>query len=393
MVKKQKLYIAAALILSLFSPLSSASDSTLKVYENKAQQISDGFTVRNTEPFDNALDPDSILETVFDDLLVDPEWEQGFRTGVKKAIRTKLGEKIVSQMPEDAYAKLLRVQQAGAKGLALIRIDYGDNGNGYIDLHLEKENDGTIRITDWFDYSTGQLYTQSLRQVIATMSPTPTVLGKIFDLANNKEADAEVLTKLIELNNEQKHAKMVSYFLSLDEVYRESRLLNIISLQAANSSGDMELYQHMLTNVANYFGDDKNMAYLLLDFYFLEGDYGKVIATADQLQDSFGVEDAGLVTFKSNAYSEQGDYAKAISEATHAIELEPEYEYGYWSLITAQLAMEKYQQAVATAQALENGFSYDMGPDSLSGNEVYTSFLDSKPYRKWRNHLNNGGND
>lgn len=392
-VKKQKFYLAAALILSLFPSLSSASEAGFEVYQEKAKQISDGFTVRNTEPFDSALDPDSILDTVFDDLLVDSEWEQGFRTGVKKAIRTKLGQKIVAQMPQDAFAKLLRVKQAGSKGHALIRIDYGDNGNGYIDLHLEKDEEGTIRVTDWFDYSTGQLYTQSLRQVIATMSPTPTVLGKVFDLATNKKDSAEVLTKLIELNNTQKHAEMVRFFLSLDEVYRESRLLNIISLQAANSSGDMKLYQQMLTNIARYFSDDENMAYQLLDYYFLEGDYDKVIATAEQLQNSFGVEDAGLVTFKSNAYSEQGDYAQAIAEAKHAIELEPEYEYGYWSLITAQLAAEKYQEAVATAQALESGFNYDMGPDSLSGNAIYTGFLTSKPYRTWRNSLHSSSNE
>lgn len=375
------------LIFSLISPLSSA-DTLLNKYQHKAQQITDGFTARNTESFDHALDPDKILDTVFDDLLIDPEWEKGFRTGVKKAIRSKLGQQIVSQMPQDAFAKLLRVKHDGEKGLALIRIDYGDNGNGYIDLHLEAGSNGVISITNWFDYSTGQLYTQSLRQVIATMSPTPTVLGKVFDLATNKKENADVLTSMIELNKQQKHAELVRYFLSLDTEYRKSRLMNIISLQAANSSGDMKLYQQMLKNVAQHFSDDETMAYQLLDYYFLEGDYNKVIATADQLQSSFGVEDANMIIIKSNAYAEQGDHIKAIAEANHAIELEPEYEYGYWSLITAQLAAEKYQDAVGTAQALESGFNYDMSPDSLSGNDIYTAFIESKPYRQWRSSTN-----
>lgn len=379
----KRLFTAALFLLSLIPAVSSAA-SNLEAYRTEAQAITDGFTARDPAPFNRAISAEDILDTVFDGLFIDPRWEGNFRKGMRKSMLTRLGPRIISQMPQGTYAKLLRVKQDGDNALALVRMDFGDQGNGYIDMHMSRLDDGSVKVIDWYDYSTGQLYSQSLRQIVATMSPTPTLLGKVFDIASDRKNRAEVLTKLINQYKGKQHEKMVRYFLSLDEPYRQSRLLNIIALQAANASNDMQLYQNMLANMARYFSDDDTMVFLLIDHYYLKGDYEQVIASANQLERAFGTEDAGMAGFRSNALTEMGQYGQAIKEAKHAIELEPEYEYSYWSLFNAQIGAKQYANAVSTAKKLEEHYRYDMGPDSLGGNENLAAFLKSKPYLQWQ---------
>ena len=361
-----------------------ANTATTEAYEKTIVEVVAGFNERSPEAFNRAVDAERILEVAFDGLLLDPAWESSVRKSLNKAIVTQLGQKLVNQMPDGAYARLLRIKGDGEKRLALVRLDFGDTGNGYMDMHLVQDTYGKVRIGDWFDYSTGQRYTQSLRQLIATLSPTPTVLGKVFDLVSQRKDAAIKLSELVKLNNEGKYAEVVHKFLAMDEGMRKSRLLNIIAVQASNSSGDLELYRKALGNLEQFYGNDGTMAYLLLDFHYLEGNYDKVLKAVALVEKSFGVEEAGLVVIRANTLVEQGNYAEAVAQARRAIELEAEYDYGYWSLLTAQVLQEHFDEAVGTATVLQERFGYDMSPASLGNMAIYTTLLESDAYRNWR---------
>jgi tetratricopeptide (TPR) repeat protein len=386
MATPTKRFIAGIIAaLCLTSTLLWAKPGESTPFQSAMEQIVNGFTAHNTKPFDQAVDADAILDTTFSDILLSTEWERGFRSGLKKAITTQLGEKLIGQMPAGTYAKLLRIKVDGNKAKALIRLDFGDNGNAYMDMHLVNNKKGKIRIVDWYDYSRGQLYTESLQQITATLSPTPTVLGKIFDIASNRKANMDLVFKLIKMNKEGKHKEVATEFLTLDESLRKSRLLSITAVQAANQSGDMDLYKKTLSNLEHYFNNDPGMAFLLLDYYFLEGRYEKVLATIDQLQKSFGVKDAALIAIKSNTMFSQEKYQEAEKLASQAIALEPEYENAYWTLLNSQLPQKKFHEAVLTAKTLEEKFGYDMGPESLAKSETLSELTKSPEYRKWKN--------
>jgi tetratricopeptide (TPR) repeat protein len=386
MATPTKRFIAGIIAaLCLTSTLLWAKPGESTPFQSTMEQIVTGFTAHNTKPFDQTVDADAILDATFSGMLLSPKWEHDFRSGLKKAITTQLGEKLVGQMPASAYAKLLRIKVDGNKAKALIRLDFGDNGNAYMDMHLINNKNGIIHIVDWYDYSNGQLYTETLRQITATISPTPTVLGKIFDIASNRKANMDLVLKLIKMNKAGKHKEVAEEFLTLDESLRKSRLLSVTAVQAANQSGDMDLYKKTLSNLEHYFNDDPSMAFMLLDYYFIEGKYGKVLSTIDQLQNSFGVEDAALIGLKSNTLFSQEKYQEAEKLASQAIALEPDYESTYWTLLSSQLPQKKFHEAVLTAKTLEEKFGYDMGPESLAKSETLSELTKSPEYRKWKN--------
>jgi tetratricopeptide (TPR) repeat protein len=376
--------ILVAITLCLTSSLLLARSDDATAFQTQVDKIISGFNTDDPKPFNQAVNADRILETAFSDMLLTSKWERDFKVGLKLAMTTQLGKKIIAKIPDGAYVKLLRLKPEGNTAKALIRFDYGDNGNAYMDLHLAKDTDGKVSIVNWYDYSSGQLYSESIRQITATLSPTPTMLGKLFDFASNRKADMDQIVKLIKMNKEGKYKELVNEFISLDESLRKSRFLNIIAVQAANHSNDMKLYGQALANLEKYFANDPSMTFLLLDYYFIGKQYGKVLKALDQVQKSFGVEDASITFMKSNTYLMQNNFPEAIVQAKHAIELEPEYEDSYWALINAQIPSKQYRQAVATARILEDQFGYDMGPQSLGSNEAFVSLSRSAEYKKWR---------
>lgn len=385
MPSKHHIIRLAITVLLTLSMHALAAASALKDYQTTMGEMVADLSRHQDKIFNRTLDTDTILDTSFDGLMLDSAWEDDMRGSLKEAIETRLGQKIINDMPDDAYVKMLRMKAKGDVVLALIRVDYGDFGTGYLDLHLKRHADDTVRIVDWYDYSTGQLYTQSLRQIIAMMSPSPTVLGKVFDVVSKRKESINAVVRVFSLYGKQKYPETVQAFLALDEELRRSRMLNVVAVQAANMSQNDELYLKALANLERYFRTDPSLTFLLIDYYYLKGRYDRVLAALEQVEASFGVKDASLNVLKASALLEQEKYTPAASEAQHAIDMEPTYEGGYWALLRAQVQSKQYPQAIKVAKVLEEEFSYDMGASSLGADELYAAFVASEDYRHWRN--------
>jgi tetratricopeptide (TPR) repeat protein len=209
----------------------------------------------------------------------------------------------------------------------------------------------------------------------------------VFDVVSNRKQTITALSRIMQLQKQQRYADVVGQFFELDEPLQQNRLLNIINVKASNLSQDMQLYEKALANLERYYGDDPNMAFLLIDYYFMQGRYPKVIATVNSLQSSFGVDDAALIALKANTFLMQGRYDHAAELAVQAIEVEPEYEHSYWSLFSARVGAGQYRPAVEAAKVLQERFNYDMSPSYLIDIVPDETFLESSEYKNWRARL------
>jgi tetratricopeptide (TPR) repeat protein len=377
-------FLTLALLVWLGTATSWAAHPQTNVYQEAVQQIIADLERGHVDTFIQAIDTDTIVDKATDGLLIEPQWKLAFSSSLTRGIEDELGPRLLSQMVPGSYIKLIRLKPNRAGAQALLRFDYGDMGNGYMDLHLVRSAEGDVRIVDWFDYAMGQHYSSSLKQLAGIMAPTPTFLGKLFDITSNRKETADTLHEIIALNKQQKHKELAHKFMQLDETYRRSRLLNLIAVQSANKSGDMKIYRWVLANLERFHGDDEKLFFILLDYYFLEQKYDKIFHGLDKLQIRFGVEEASLEAFRANACYQKGDYHCALSAASRAISLEPEYEYSYWPLLMSQIELGQYEKGVETARMLEKQFGYFMDPTSLSQLEGSDKFIQSKAYQQWR---------
>jgi tetratricopeptide (TPR) repeat protein len=369
----------------LIPSLIQAAPPAPEEFRPTVDKVVEGFTNRDPGPFLQAIDYDRMLDVAFSGLLVERKRKQAFYRNFKSERAAQIVKQMFQRIPEGGYSKLLRIKMEGDIGHALVRMDFGEFGLGYMDIQLSRTNSGEIKIIDWFNYATGQLYTETLRQYIATISPTPTLLGKVYDITTNRKENADALLELMTMYIQGENEKAVRKFLTLDEELRKSRLLNVIAYQSTSVPDDMESYHKVLKNIERYFNTDESMSYLLLDYYYLEGDYEKAMKAVDRVQSTFGVEDAGILALKANVLVEMGKVEEAVAHARRAIEIEPEYEYSYLALLVAQVEQKQYGQAVSTADMLEKRFYYDFNPQVLSDYEDFAGFAESAEYRNWRN--------
>ncbi len=384
MKQRRRAWFGIAMPLLLLCAFTAHAKETLQAYEETAEAIAQGFTERDTSAFNEAIDADAIIATALDSLTLDAGFKREFSKGLKSAIEEKIGLQFTTAMPDGAYAKILRVKRDGGVSKALLRVDMGDAGNVYMDLYLKRDKAGKVRIVDWFDYSAGQPYSASLEQFANMASPTPTIIGRIYDRVTDNKKNQDAFMAMFNANKLGEHARTVELFLAMDEEMLKSRVINMAAIRAAQQSGDDELYVKTLAVLDKYHGDDPTLTFILLDYHFIKENYSKVISSLNYLEKTFGVEDAALKAMIANAHLESGNYDAAIKAANSGIELEPEYENGYWSLMTAQLLSENFSDAVVTAKILENTFSYDLSPESIGENEVYAGLLQSEAYKRWR---------
>ncbi len=348
------------------------------------EQIVDGFNRRDPKPFNDIIDVDGIIKNAIDDQLGSAAWKRKVVRGVRNGLGERLGVELVSRMPSDAYAKLLKVSAGGSSPTALIRLGLGDAGDAYLEFALSLGANGGVRIVDWYDYSTGQNYSDSLRYLIATTAPTPTAFGTLIDFANGRADVIESVHAMVSDFGQGSYARAVERYLSLDETLRSAIPLVAIAVNSANASGDASLYHKLLADIAAHSSDNDKAAYILTDYYFQLGQYGKVLATIDKLSSRMGVEDAGLLAVKSVSFLGMAEYDKAIAAAERAIMIEPLYENAYWALLNAQIEAKRFEDATLTARVLEDAFEYEMTAEAMSGEDVFVPFIESREYREWR---------
>jgi tetratricopeptide (TPR) repeat protein len=375
--------LALALALWLVSAPLAAAVPAIENYRETIEDIVTGFNNKDAQPFNRAIDANAIADKALDLTLADANWKAGVRDGMLPGLNS-MGQKILNQLAPDSYVKLLRLKQEGEQGRALLRFDYGDQGIAYLDFFLKAGPGGEVRIVDWYDYSRGQRYASSLQQMAAIMSPTPTKLGKLFDVVSERREAANSLLEILKLHVQQKHKAAAEKFLSQDERYLRSRLLNLIAVQSANITGDLELYRKVLANLARYHGDDEDLFLVLMDYYLLEEEYDKVLRGLDKFLAHFGVDDAGLEVVRATTLYYKGDYGAALSASQRAIAMEPAYEYGYWTQLVTQAAMGDYAGGVTTARLMEQEFDYDMSPEALAEDPDLAPLVESQAYRSWR---------
>jgi tetratricopeptide (TPR) repeat protein len=369
------LVVVAALTGSIPSRTYAKGASTEQV-RAVVEPVVNGLNERSTEELTAAIDLPAIWQTVFRDIDVSTEFKNGFITGFDRSFGENL-RRMLDRIPERGYAKLLRVEEKRA----LVRIDFGENGYMYREFHFAPDYEGRLRIVNWYDYSMGQMFSDSVRQLILVSAPDTSMLKRILDVGDD---DTQQLLELFQALGARDFEKFATSFEALPDEIRNSRIMQIVAIQVAQQSGDMNRYQMALRLLATHHRDDPTLTFLLLDHYFLEGQYDLATELLDRLQHHLGVEDAGVLGMKANTLMMARKLNEAIVSAKRAVELEPSLEAPHWSLLKSCSLAERYEEAVAAAKKLESNFGYVLDAGAFSTDPDYQSFTQSQPFSAWQ---------
>lgn len=329
------------------------------------------------ESFRKALDSVSAVKDACDGM--DPS-EDGFRRAAEERVRD-MGLELVRKTNACSNSRIIRVKPTDESYLALVRLDYGDAGFGYVDFELAAALDGRLRIVDVLNYSTGLNLVETIRIPALNEVKSPSSFARLYDL-NEREA-AEVFV-LFDAFKSERYEKGVALTKGLNDKAASKKEISAACLENAVHAGQNRSYLNILGETADRHANDPAMTWLNATYGFLSEDFERAFKYAERFEKMAERGDAYIIAMKAEALILSGRRDEGMRFALRAAEMEPALEEGYWAVFMGYCALGKFDKAVAQAKLLEETFNYRMEEESLGKSDFFKAFTSSAEYRRWR---------
>ncbi len=186
--------------------------------------------------------------------------------------------------------------------------------------------------------------------------------------------------KLYTLISEGKYKKAHKKLLNLPEEIRRDRLFQIMDIQVA-SNLDKKTFNSAYGNYINHFPENPGKYLIPLDGLIVHDEFLKALKCIDRLDESVGT-DPLLDLLRGNIYYNMNKYETAEKKLSSLIDVMPEFENGYYNLLTIYIEQQKFSEATHLLDDMIGIFNYykeDFQP--LLAN--YPAFINSSEYKNW----------
>ena len=370
-----------SLLVSFNAQAKQAADES--EYLQAAERLVKLWNGRSHEDFSGMLSSSRIGYRALKGTSFTEKQKKAYIMGLKAGLRQAV-HKMIDTVPEDSYVKLLKTSPMNDGVKALIRVDYGDSGLGYVEFYLQETTRSGIKVVDWFDYSRGQLVSEVLRQLLAVTMPSSSYIDNFFNVVSGKAVVRQEIIKLFKSIQAKDYGEFANLYRGLSEETKQNKQLMVVAVSTAALSQDELLYQQVLDDLYKYHHNDPKISFLLIDYLFYQEKYSAALQSVKAFREQIGVEDAGLMVLESNLYTMSGNYDDSIGRAEKAIKIEPEYEDAYWSLLFGLSRAGEYQRAIQVAELLEDRYDYLLDDEALAADSSYDGLRNSSEFRVWR---------
>lgn len=302
----------------------------------------------------------------------------GFVKGVLKNSKQKFLHQIfVEAINSKANAVFIRVLK---KDQPLVRIDFHNGGHEYLILHVKKLNNGKFMFADMFRLTAGKNLSVSIADAVQLMrKPSDSFIMRMF---GKRDIDPELIAKfkkIAMLKNAGKYKEAYKLLESFPESIKKRRTIIDAAIPLSQHISDHE-YLKQLSMLAKYYGSDDSTVFTLIDYYFLNHEYNKIQTGLDRLTAKLG-EDGVLDELKADAYLKAKDFKKARKYSERAIKIEPQYEGGYWTLVTVLNTKNDFSEMIKVLDMIGNRFGYSFTAKSFQHKRFYKKFVQSPEFK------------
>lgn len=342
----------------------------------------DGINNRDESAFYKIFNIDAFVEKVFSENVLNANYKKGYKQGLKRGFENS-SKLLVTLMPDNGYAKLIRLRKGNSFDKALVRFDLGDNGYSFREFIIDKRINSDKRIYDWYDYTYGQKFSEYNRNILAIASPNRSIIKKILNLKNNRKKDIDNLLLLIKTLKTKDAGQALKLYKGFDESFRKIRSIILISYSIASRIGSNELYRITLSDLGKYHGDEASLNFVLIDHYYYQKKYDKAISAIDTFMQEVGKDDAALIALKANLYSVSGNCNKAVALSREALRYEVRFEEPYWVMLNCHVNDNQYEDAVKIMSDIENKFNIVFDINVLQKDAAYNQFMGTSVFKNW----------
>jgi hypothetical protein len=260
-------------------------------------RLEGSFNSGDSNEIDRLLSREGLLERVREKChaLSDPVFFGKFREGFMSA-QAGFGQTFIRSFSRGNSRLLKEFNDKGTTHL-FFRM-FGAGGLNYDEFILIRVGD-SIRWADVYAYSTEEW--------------TSSGIARLTDIANKSSgllADAGAMIKMAEQMRSQDYAGAKATYDQFAKEYQNSKMIKLMYVHAC-AHIDKGLYAKALEEYTTAFPDAASGYLMMLDLYYLQKEYDKVLVTLDKLDKLVG-GDPVLDFYRGNAYT-------ALSKTTESL--------------------------------------------------------------------------
>jgi hypothetical protein len=370
-MKNIKMLIAGLVFLA---PILAYADVA-----STGQAIAAALNKHDIEAMMRLIDDKAVIRLALKDLDLNERDREGVTKGLTKSLRTNMEIGIRSIENVKGSAKFLRSGKNGVKNFALLRYDLGDQGTEYVEYYVNAIG----RVEDWYVHSMATLYSTSVSLSLSTVLKTDSMLFGIFGSRLSSDADLKPFTELRTHLQSQNYAAAYKTLESFPEGFRKSRQWALMRVQFAGRIDDAT-HRTALRYLAQNFGADTDLQFMLTDHYIFEKQYDRALASIAALERAIGGEDGATAFLRGSILIAAKRFDEAATACRRGIALEADYKSGYWCLVTVGTSTKNGKIAVEGLQSYEKAFNKRFDLVQLGALDAYKEIARTPEFVAWK---------
>jgi hypothetical protein len=340
--------------------------------------IVEALNKRDIDALMRVMDTDEVARLVTKDLGMSAADREKVRLSFPRALRNNLEIGMRTIEGSNGSAKFLRGAKRDARPYALVRYDLGDQGIDYVEYYLTASG----KVEDWYVHSLATLYSTSAALGLATIFKTDSMLFGLFGTRMTTEADAKPFTELRARLQKQDFAGAYKALEAFPEGFRKTRQWALMRVTYGARIDDAT-HRGALRDLAENFGQDSALQFMLIDHYIFEKQFDRSLAALAALERAIGGEDAATANLRGRILIPTKRYEDAAKACRRGMALEPDHQPAYWCLVEAGLDANSGKVTIEGLTAYEKAFQVEFDPVKLAGLEAYRAISKTPEYAAW----------
>ena len=340
--------------------------------------IVEALNKRDVDALLRVMDVDEIARLVTKDLGLSAADREQVRVAFPKALRNNLEIGVRTIEGSQGSAKFLRGGKRDARPFSLVRYDLGDQGIDYVEYYLTASG----KVDDWYVHSLATLYSTSAALGLATIFKTDSMLFGIFGTRMTTEADTRPFAELRARLQKQDFAGAYKALEAFPEGFRKTRQWALMRVTYGARIDDLT-HRAALRTLAQDFGQDPALQFMLIDHYAFEKQFDRALAALAALERAIGGEDAATANLRGRILIPTKRYEEAAKACRRGIALEPDHQPAYWCLVEVGLDANDGKVTIEGLTAYEKAFQVEFDAVKLAGVEAYKTISRTPEFAAW----------
>ena len=340
--------------------------------------IVEALNKRDVDALLRVMDIDEVARLVTKDLGLSAADREQVRVSFPRALRNNLEIGLRTIEASKGTAKFLRGGKRDARPFALVRYDLGDQGIDYVEYYLTASG----KVDDWYVHSLATLYSTSAALGLATIFKTDSMLFGILGTRMATEADTKPFSVLRERLQKQDFAGAYKALEAFPEGFRKTRQWALMRVTYGARIDDAT-HRAALRTLAQNFGQDPALQFMLIDHYIFEKQFDRSLAALAALERAIGGEDGATANLRGRILLQTKGYDEAAKACRRGMALESDHQPAYWCLVEVGLDANNGKVTIEGLNAYEKAFKVEFDAVKLAGIDAYKAISKTPEFAAW----------